>query len=86
MKELKEKWDIAFEDVTFTYSGQEYTVTDKVFKSGKHPSTGEERKLLIDEKKPERFVDIERMKERSVSSYVAPVIIMALGIYLMVAG
>ena len=70
----------------FTYSGQEYTVTDKVFKSGKHPSTGEERKLLIDERKPERFVDIERMKERSVSSYVAPVIIIALGIYLMVAG
>ena len=69
----------------FTYSGKEYQVTDKVYSSGKHPSTGEERELLIDENNPERFVDIERIKERSVSSYVAPVLILALGIYLMVA-
>lgn len=69
----------------FTYSGREYQVTDKVSSSGKHPSTGEERELLIDANKPEHFVDIERMKERSVSSYVAPVIILALGIYLIMA-
>ena len=69
----------------FTYSGKEYQVTDKVYSSGKHPSTGEERELLIDANKPECFVDIERIKERSISSYVAPVLILALGIYLVVA-
>ena len=69
----------------FTYSGKEYTVTDKVSSSGTHPSTGEERELLIDDKHPERFVDIERMKTKSVTSYIAPLIVLALGVYLMVA-
>ena len=69
----------------FTYSGKEYTVTDKVSSSGSHPSTGEERELLIDDKHPERFVDIERMKTKSVTSYIAPLIVLALGVYLMVA-
>ena len=70
----------------FTYLGKEYTVTDKIFSSGSHPSTGEERELLIDENNPERFVDIERIKTRNISSFIAPVIVLALGIYLMVAG
>ncbi|MBR5177660.1 MAG: hypothetical protein IKW90_02515 [Lachnospiraceae bacterium] len=69
----------------FTYSGKEYTVTDKVSSSGSHPSTGEERELLIDDKHPERFVDIERLKTRPVTSYIAPLIVLALGVYLMVA-
>ena len=69
----------------FTYSGKEYTVTDKVSSSGSHPSTGEERLLLIDDKNPERFVDIERLKSRSATSYIAPLIVLALGVYLMVA-
>ncbi|MBO4911003.1 MAG: hypothetical protein J5476_17175, partial [Lachnospiraceae bacterium] len=68
-----------------TYSGKEYTVTDKVSSSGSHPSTGEERELLIDDKHPERFVDIERLKTRPVTSYIAPLIVLALGVYLMVA-
>ena len=68
----------------FTYSGKEYTVTDKVYQSGQHPSTGEERELLIDRNNPERFVDIERLKSRSIYSYVFPVIVLALGIYLVV--
>ena len=68
----------------FTYSGKEYTVTDKVYQSGQHPSTGEERELLIDRNNPERFVDIERLKSRSIYSYVFPVIVLALGLYLVV--
>ena len=70
----------------FTYLGKEYNVTDKLYRSGKHPSTGEERELLIDGNKPERFVDIERIKERSIGSYVGPIIVLAVGIYLVVAG
>ena len=70
----------------FTYMGKEYDVTDKLYRSGKHPSTGEERELLIDGNKPERFVDIERIKERSIGSYVGPIIVLAVGIYLVVAG
>ena len=72
----------------FTYSGKEYRVTDKAYKSGSHPSTGEERELLIDKNNPERFIDIERIQEktRKVSSYIAPVIVLTLGIYLVVAG
>ena len=70
----------------FTYMGKEYNVTDKLYRSGTHPSTGEERELLIDENKPERFVDIERIKERSIGSYVGPIIVLAVGIYLIVAG
>ena len=69
----------------FTYSGKEYTVTDKVSSSGSHPSTGEERLLLIDENNPEHFVDIERLKTRPVTSYIVPVIVLAIGVYLMVA-
>ncbi|MBR4831099.1 MAG: hypothetical protein IKZ97_00560 [Butyrivibrio sp.] len=70
----------------FTYMGKEYNVTDKLYRSGDHPSTGEERELLIVENKPERFVDIERVKERKIGAYIAPVIVLALGIYLVVAG
>ena len=69
----------------FTYSGRTYQVTDKVYSSGSHPMTGEERELRIDENDPERFVDLERMKTRSPASYIFPAILLALGIYLMVA-
>lgn len=70
----------------FTYSGRTYQVTDKVYSSGSHPSTGEVRDILIDENNPEHFVDLERMKIKSPSSYIFPVILLALGIYLVVAG
>lgn len=43
------------------------------------------RKLLIDENNPNHFFDIDRMKEKSIISYIAPVIVIALGIYLIVA-
>ena len=69
----------------FTYSGKVYQVADKVFSSGSHPVKGEERDLLIDENKPEHFFDPERMRDhRSLSSYVYPVILLVLGVYLTV--
>lgn len=43
------------------------------------------RELLIDENNPNHFFDIDRMKEKSIISYIAPVIVIALGIYLIVA-
>ena len=43
------------------------------------------RELLIDENNPNHFFDIDRMKEKSILSYIAPVIVIALGIYLIVA-
>ena len=70
----------------FTYLGKEYTVTDAVYSSGNHPSTGEERDLLIDANNPEHFFDLERMKELPPTRFIAPVILFALGIYLIVAG
>jgi hypothetical protein len=69
----------------FTYSGREYEVMDKVYVSGRHPMTGDTRELLIDEDNPEHFFDIDRMKGRSITSYIVPVIIVGLGIYLIVA-
>ncbi len=69
----------------FTYSGRTYQVMDKVYSSGNHPVKGEERELLIDEDNPEHFVDPERMKSRSPASYIVPAILLALGIYLVVA-
>ena len=70
----------------FTYSGKVYQVADKVFSSGSHPVKGEERDLLIDENKPEHFFDPERMRDhRSLSSYVYPIILLVLGLYLIVA-
>ncbi len=70
----------------FTYSGKEYTVMDNIYSSGSHPSTGEEREFLIDENNPEHFFDPERMKSGSISRYIVPAILFALGIYLIVAG
>ncbi len=49
------------------------------------PAAGEIRELLIDENNPNHFFDIDRMKEKSIISYIAPVIVIALGIYLIVA-
>ncbi len=69
----------------FTYMGKEYRVTDTLYSDGPHPSTGEERELLIDENNPECFKDIARVKSRTVAQYIAPVIVLAIGIYLMVA-
>lgn len=69
----------------FTYNGKVYEVKDKIFTSGEHPATGEERELRIKSKKPEAFYDLERLKRKSPLSYVFPVILLALGIYLMVA-
>ena len=69
----------------FTYSGRVYQVADKIYKSGSHPVQGEERELLIDENKPEHFFDIETMGSRSPASYILPIILLALGIYLVAA-
>ena len=67
-------------------AGKEYTVMDNIYSSGSHPSTGEEREFLIDENNPEHFFDPERMKSGSISRYIVPAILFALGIYLIVAG
>lgn len=69
----------------FTYASKDYEVMDKVFTSGRYPAAGEFRELLIDEKNPNHFFDIDKMKEKSITSYIAPVIVIALGIYLIVA-
>ncbi len=69
----------------FTYADRDYEVMDKVFTSGRYPAAGESRELLIDENNPNHFFDIDRMKEKSILSYIAPVIVIALGIYLIVA-
>ena len=69
----------------FMYAGREYTVMNRIFSSGRHPMVGESRELLIDENNPEVFYDIKAMKP-TIGSFIFPAILVALGIYLIVAG
>ena len=69
----------------FTFEGKTYEVKDKLYTSGDHPATGEERELRINPDNPEKFYNLERLKSKSPASFIFPVILLALGIYLMVA-
>ena len=69
----------------FMYSGRQYTVMNRVFSSGRHPMVGEARELIIDENDPEVFYDLAAMKPR-ITTFIIPAILLALAVYLIVAG
>ncbi len=70
---------------SFTYQGKEYTVMNSFYISGPHPHSGDEAELLIDPDHPNRFIDMDFYPGRKISSYILPILIIALGIYLIVA-
>ncbi|MBQ4271139.1 MAG: DUF3592 domain-containing protein [Clostridiales bacterium] len=70
----------------FTYSGRTYTVMNDLYSSGSYPMVGDVRELLIDENDPERFYDIKQMKKGIAAPVVIAVLLIAIGVYLVVAG